>query len=411
MLANALITNEAGIFGLLMGILGVIFYTTQLESFKKFYSYVPSLLLCYFLPGLLNSFGIIDPSESKIYYIASRYLLPACLILLTLSVDFKGIIGLGPKALIMFFTGTIGIIIGGPIAFFIVTKIFGGLSNFSLDELYRGMTTVAGSWIGGGANQTAMKEIFEVPNKVFSVMVVVDVIVANIWMAVLIYLISKSKKIDKFNKADRGSIDNLITEMDKRLKENKREVTLNSLMTLSGISFFIVGGAHMSASAIAPFIKNNYPELLKFSLGSHFFWLILISTLLGVLLSFTKAKNLEGVGASKLANLFLYVLIASIGMQMNIFEIFNNLEAFLIGSIWMLFHAVLLILVAKIIRAPLFFLAVGSQANVGGAASAPIIAGIFHPSLSSVGVLLAVLGYVIGTYGAWICGQLMGTLS
>jgi len=101
------------------------------------------------------------------------------------------------------------------------------------------------------------------------------------------------------------------------------------------------------------------------------------------------------------------VLVATIGMKMNILAIFENPGLFIVGLIWMAFHALLLIAVAKGIKAPFFFMAVGSQANVGGAASAPIVASAFHPSLAPVGVLLAVLGYAIGTYGAWICGILM----
>jgi len=411
--ATALISNEAGVFGIIMVSLGLIFYTSNLKSgfFHKFYSYVPSLLLCYFIPGLLNSFNIIDASSTNIYYISSRYLLPACLVLLTLSVDLKAIISLGPKALIMFLTGTIGIVLGGPIAFYIVTSSTGGVGSFSMDELYRGMTTVAGSWIGGGANQASMKEIFLVKDNVFSTMVVVDVLVANVWMAILIYLSSRAKAIDKKNKADTSSIDLLISKMESFSLATKKEVTTSSLIILSAVGFGVTGIAHIISSHLAPFIKTNYPSLVKLSFGSSFFWLIVIATSFGVILSFTKARRLEGIGASKLANVFLYVLIASIGMQMNIFEIFKNLDAFYIGAIWMCFHALLLIIVGKIIKAPLFYLAVGSQANVGGAASAPIVAGLFHPSLSSVGVLLAVLGYVLGTYGAWICGQLMGLIA
>ena len=118
-------------------------------------------------------------------------------------------------------------------------------------------------------------------------------------------------------------------------------------------------------------------------------------------------RTLEGVGASRYGSLFLYILVATIGMKMNIMAIFDYPGFFLIGLVWMLFHAIFLIIVAKLIKAPLFFLAVGSQANVGGAASAPIVASAFHPSLAPVGVLLAVLGYAVGTYGAWFCGVLM----
>jgi uncharacterized membrane protein len=135
--------------------------------------------------------------------------------------------------------------------------------------------------------------------------------------------------------------------------------------------------------------------------------MISIATLIAVILSFTKARKLEGAGASKLGSVFIYILVTTIGMKMDLTMIFDNLGLLAIGLIWMSIHAVLLILVAKIIKAPYFFLAIGSQANVGGAASAPVVASAFHPSLATVGVLLAVFGYAVGTIGAIACTLLM----
>ncbi len=135
--------------------------------------------------------------------------------------------------------------------------------------------------------------------------------------------------------------------------------------------------------------------------------MISIATLIAILLSFTKAKNYEGAGASKFGSVFIYILVASIGMKMDLTLILDNTGLIVIGVVWMSIHAALLILMAKLIKAPYFFLAVGSQANVGGAASAPIVAAAFHPSLATVGVLLAVFGYAIGTVGAILCTILM----
>ena len=129
------------------------------------------------------------------------------------------------------------------------------------------------------------------------------------------------------------------------------------------------------------------------------------------MLSFTKAKNYEGAGASKIGSVFIYILVATIGMKMDLSKVVDNPGLILIGIVWMLVHIILLIIVAKLIKAPYFFLAVGSQANVGGAASAPIVAAAFHPSLATVGVLLAVFGYVVGTYGAILTAELMRIVS
>ena len=144
---------------------------------------------------------------------------------------------------------------------------------------------------------------------------------------------------------------------------------------------------------------------------SGFFWLIVFATTIGLVLSFSKAKKLEGVGASRWGSVFIYILVATIGMKMNLGEVFENIGLFVIGILWMLIHVTILLVTAKIIKAPFFFVAVGSQANVGGAASAPVVASAFHPALAPVGVLLAVLGYALGTYGAYLCAQLMRLVS
>ncbi len=406
----ALITNDAVVFGLLAAILGLVFYTSQSEhpTLRAFYKYVPALLLCYFIPALFNTAGVIDGEQSRLYFVASRYLLPATLVLLTLSIDLDGIRRLGPKALIMFGTGTVGIVLGGPLAVLLFSVIspetIGGLGP---DAVWRGLTTVAGSWIGGGANMAAMKEVFEVSDDLFSAMVAVDVIVANNWMAVLLYMAGESRKIDERLGADTRALEALRRRVAELEAKHARIPTLNDLMLIAAVGFGVMGVSHFLADQIAPWIEANVPFLERFSLTSSFFWLVVIATTAGLALSFTPVKSLEGAGASKVGTAMLYFLVATIGMKMDVLAILDRPGLFMLGGVWMAFHAALLLLVGRAIKAPTFYLAVGSQANVGGAASAPIVASAFHPSLAPVGVLLAVLGYALGTYGAWICGQLM----
>jgi len=412
-MSDPLITNDAVVLGILISILAFVFKTSNSKSpfWKRFYSIIPSLLLCYFIPSIFNSLGIISGENSNLYFVSSRYLLPSSLVLLTISIDLKEILRLGPKALIMFFTATIGIIIGGPLAILIVAKISPDLvGGIGYDSVWRGLATVAGSWIGGGANQAAMKEIFSVSDILFSSMITVDVIVANIWMAFLLYGIGISPKIDKWLDSDSSSIEKLKQKMDNFRSGITRTPNLSDVFILLAVGFGVTGIAHQISDFLAPYIKSNYPLLEKFSLTSNFFWIIVLVTTIALLLSFTSLRNLEGVGASRYGSVFLYILVATIGMKMNIFSIFNNPGLFIVGIVWITIHAVLIIVVAKLIKAPFFFLAVGSQANIGGAASAPIIASAFHPSLAPVGVLLAVLGYAAGTYGAWLCGILMQSI-
>ena len=405
-----LFTNDATVLGILVMVLAFIFYTSSSENpfWKNFYTYIPALLLCYFLPSVLNSMGIISGEQSGLYFIASRYLLPASLVLLTLSIDIKGIINLGPKAIIMFLAGTFGIVIGGPLTIILLSYISPDLVGGSgPDEIWKGLATIAGSWIGGGANQTAMKEMFGCSDKLFSAMITVDVIVANIWMAFLLYGAGISSRVDEWFKADSSSIEALKVNLADYQAKVTRIPNLTDLMIILAVGLGLTGLAHMGADIIAPWISLNAPQLAKFSLTSKFFWLIVIATTGGLILSFTKLKKYEGAGASRIGSVFLYILVATIGMKMDALAIFDNPELFLIGTIWMLIHVIILLGVGKIIKAPFFFVAVGSQANVGGAASAPIVASAFHPSLAPVGVLLAVFGYALGTYAAWFCAILM----
>ncbi len=421
-------TEDTIVFGILLLCLGIVFYTSSLKTsrWKKFYTYVPAILLCYLLPAILNTIGLISPEwkevdqngtivekSSNVYYIASRFLLPASLVLMTLSIDLKSIFNLGPKALIIFLTGTMGIIIGGPIAILIISSFspqtVGGIGP---DAVWRGLSTLAGSWIGGGANQAAMLEIYQYNPDKYGGMVLVDVVVANIWMALLLIGIGKSNKIDRWLQADTSAIESLKQKVSSYTESIVRNPSLTDYIVMLSIAFGAVSIAHWGADGISHWLSDNFEAFndnssALSSFTSKFFWMVTIATAIGIVLSYTKAKQYEGAGASKIGSIFIYVLVATIGMKMDIKKIFDNPGLIAIGIVWMSIHALLLIGVAKLIKAPYFFLAVGSQANVGGAASAPVVAAAFHPSLATVGVLLAVFGYVVGTYGAILCTILM----
>lgn len=414
---EALFTNDAVVLGILLIVLALIFYTSGLESkgWQRFYTFFPPLLLCYFIPGILVwPLGLIQDPDGSLYFVASRFLLPASLVLLCLNIDFQGLIRLGPKALIIFFTGTIGIVIGGPVALLFLKYVTPGLIDIDPHDLWTGMSTIAGSWIGGSANQTAMKEIFDVDDIVFSSMVVVDIIVANIWMAILLYGAGITERIDKWLKADTSAIAELKQRLDDYRVEVEAIPTTRHLFIILAIGFGGVGLSHALTDVIVPFMTDYEDTLHAWNLQtllSSFFWIIVIATTVGLLLSFTGLRKYEGYGASRWGSIFIYIMVATIGMKMNFKEIVDNAGLFLLGAIWMLTHIILLIIVAKLIRAPFFFVAVGSQANVGGAASAPIVASAFSPSLSAVGVLLAVLGYALGTYFAIVCAYIMQYVS
>ena len=407
-MTTPLITNDAVVLGLLVSILGGLFYTRSLGGkWDKFYTFVPIILLCYLLPSLMNSFGLISSKGSNLWTIAKNYFLPAALVLMTLSIDLKAIVGLGPKALIMFFTAVVGIILGGPIAIFIMSlfspEVVGGEG---MDAVWRGFSTLAGSWIGGGANQTAMLELYGYNPERYAAMVAIDIVVANIWMAFLLYGAGNPDPIDRWLKADTSAIERLKTTMANYTADMERVSKLPDFMMIMAIAFGAVGASHLVADIMSATL-GKMPALEGSILQNSFFWIVVVSTTIGLALSFTRARKYEGAGASKIGTVFIFLLVAIIGTKMDIFQIADAPLLFLVGIIWMLVHVILLFIVAKIIRAPFFFVAVGSKASVGGAASAPVVAAAFHPALAPVGVLLAVLGYALGTYGAILCAQLM----
>jgi len=405
-----LITNDAVVLGLLMSILGLVFWTAESKNsfFTKFYGVIPPILLCYFLPGLLNSLGVISGESSSLYTISSRYLLPASLVLFTLSLDLKEIWKLRKKAGLMFIASTISIILGGPIAILLISifapDVVGGVGP---EAVWRGLATIAGTWIGGAANQAAMFEVFKPSAELFSAMVTLDVVVGYTWMALLLYGATQTVKINKWLKADDSSVTEIKEKIEAYQLATMRIPSTPDIIMILALAFGVTGLAHLGSDNIAPWVTLNAPYLSKFSLTSGFFWIVIIATTIGVILSFTKARNLEAVGASRMGSALLYVLITTIGMQMNIGAIFSNPGVMIVGVVWMMFHALVVIIVAKLTRTPFFFLAVSSMSNIGGPASAPVVASAFHPSLAPVGVLLAVFGYVVGTYGAYISALLM----
>ncbi len=400
-----MIQNDAVVVGLLAATLGVIFATTESRHpfWQRFYRIVPALLLCYAVPAVYNTLGLIDGETSQVYPVVSRYLLPATLVLLTLATDVRSILRLGPKLLAVFLAGTAGVIVGGPVAL----ALWQVLTPEAVDgDVWRGLAGIAGSWIGGSANQAAMKDIFVIDATLFGTMVAVDVIVANLWLALLLWVAANHARIDVRHGADTGVLQTLREHVAEFESVQPRVPRLPDLVYIVAIAFGAMGLSHALARPLAAaFTDIAWAE--RASLASEFFWIVVIATTAGLALSFTRARSLELVGASRIGTLLLYVLIASIGMQMNLRAVATEPALFGLGLTWIAIHGAVIYLVARWLRAPMFCLAVGSQANIGGAASAPVVAAAFHPALAPVGVLLAVLGYALGTYGGWLSGQLM----
>jgi uncharacterized membrane protein len=278
-------------------------------------------------------------------------------------------------------------------------------------DTWGGMAALAGSWIGGGANMVAMKEIFQVDATTFGQFAVVDAAVAYVWMAILLLLAQRAAGIDARQKADTAALDDLKLRLAAYRSQHERPATLTDMAMIFGLAFGTVGLAHAVAGGFAPWLAEQAPWAKRAGLGEPLVWIIAICTGTGLALSFTRMRRLDGVGASTIGTLLLYVLIACIGMQMDIGAVFDKPALLLLGVVWLGFHVVVLWLVGRLIRAPLFYFAVGSQSHIGGPASAPVVASVFHPALAPVGALLGTLGYATGTVLAYLLGLALKALA
>nr|MBO2466315.1 hypothetical protein [Xanthomonadaceae bacterium] len=409
--STALIQNDIVVFGLIAATLGLIFWLASGPTpfWRKFFAWVPALLLCYFVPAIYNTVGLIDGAQGAVYNpIGSRVLLPVALVLLTMTIDLKGVLKLGPRLLFVFCAGTFGLFLGAIVAFQLF-KWF--MPSVVAGEVWKGMAALAGSWIGGGANMVAIREVYQVDATLFGQFAVVDVAIANTWMAVLLFLAGRAASIDARSGADTSAIDEMKARLEAYEAANARIPTLTDLMVILGIGFGIVGAAHAVSAPVAAWFAAHVPNAGQYSLDSAFVWVVLLATFAGLALSFTPARRLENAGMAKVGSACLYFLIASIGMQMDFTRLAERPGLLALGVVWMAVHVLVLWGAARLVRAPLFYFAIGSQGNIGAAASAPVVAAAFHPTLAPVGVLLGTVGYATGTVIAYWLGQILRVMA
>ncbi len=378
------------VLAVLLGVLALLFWAARLARLQRLFRILPLLVFCYFLPTALSNTGVI-PLASPLYTFIRDWLLPASLILLTLALDLPAIARLGRLAVLMFLGGTVSIAAGGVLAYATCGWLVPAEHQ---DEAWRGLAALCGSWIGGGANFTAVGTAAGASAATFATFTVIDVAVASTWMAVVLSFAGRERAMDAKLGADRSAIDAVRARVERYQAENARPATLAALLAIGAVG---LGGAALCAAVAQALPQLSLPRVGEVVNG--FTWLVLLASALGVAASFTPLRRLEGQGASQVGSVFLYLLVASIGAKASFREVAQpqNLGLIVIAAVWMLFHAGAMLALRRRLRAPVFFLGVGSYANIGGAASAPVVAGAFHPALAPVGVLLAILGYVLGT--------------
>jgi len=398
---EAFIQEPVAVLAVLLGLLAGLFWVANQPVGQRLFRVVPLLLFAYFLPTALSNLGII-PLRSPIYDLIKTVLLPASLLLMTMAIDIPAILKLGPKVLLLFFGGTLSIVLGGPLAYW---ALAGAIPAPMEEQAWRGLAALSGSWIGGGANFVAIGESVGVSESMLGTVVVIDVLLANLWMALLWFLAGHARRLDAMLGADRESLEQLQEKMQRFQQKTSRVTSLADLLALF---FLAIGGtalASWSGGQLALWLES---QGLGFSdILSPFAWTVILVTALGIGISWTPLRNLEGAGASRVGAMFLYLLVASIGAKAQFSQVLDTPALLGIAALWIAMHAGTLLILQCVLKAPTFFMAVGSQANIGGAASAPIVASAFHPALAPVGALLGVAGYVVGTYAGLLCATLL----
>ncbi|MEP0546086.1 MAG: DUF819 family protein [Rhodothermales bacterium] len=403
---DALVTDPTHVAALLAAVLAGVFALARVQALEKLFTIIPPVLWAYFVPMLLSTFGVTPPympaTETTPEYVNEAYqwfsyvLLPLALFLLMLTIDLRAILSLGRLALIMLLVGTLGIVIGGPIAFLLVGQFIGD------PDAWKGLAALSGSWIGGTANMVAIQE--SVGLRDLGPIIVVDTVVGYGWMAILLFLSGYQKRFNDWVGADTSAMDR-VDETLRQIDQTRRPITIGSGAIIIGLGF--------GAAVLSRYLSTTrlFPPIGDPTIISSGTWAVLIAVTAGLVLSFTPMRKLEIDGASRIGYVALYLLLTSIGAQGNLAAVLDAPLYLLTGVVWLSIHIALLFGAAKLFKAPLFFVATGSMANVGGAASAPIVAGVYHPAMAPVGLLMAVAGYVLGIYAALGCAWMLAALA
>ncbi|MEE9911744.1 MAG: DUF819 family protein [Deltaproteobacteria bacterium] len=382
-----MIKNPILIIILLLAVEAIILYAAQRRSLAKFFDIISPIFWIYFLPMLASTFGIID-SQAPILGQITKYLLPGCLLLLLMNVDVPAMMKLGGRALAMFFIGGLGVILGSVVSFLLFRETVG-------NQFWGGFGALCASWTGGSANMIAVKEALSVPDAVFAPMVVVDTVIPYLWMGILIAGVRWQNIFDAWNKSDQK----IIEDLHRRVTQKKAEPRRFSPVRVAVLLVIAASGSLLSL-AVAGLLPG----------AGHFFstyaWTIILATILGLALSFTPVRRLESFGTSRLGSYLLYFILTAIGARAALTDMSSAAILIAAGLVIVLVHAIFLLAGARLLKAPLFLVAAASQANIGGVASAPVVAAVYEPGLASVGLLLAILGNIVGTYLGMICAQL-----
>jgi uncharacterized membrane protein len=382
-----MIENGFTYLAVLIMIGSAIVYTEK-KSQHKLFEYLPSIVIIYFVVMLFSTFGLWQKSESvtATYKTVKSNLLPAMIFLMLLSADMREIFKLGKKMLLTFFLASVSIAIG-----FIGT--FTLFHTYFKPDSWKAFAALSGSWMGGTANMVAIQGALDLPDSAMGYTLLIDSIDYAIWVMILLALVPFAKKFNLWSRADTSVID----EVGERLalkEEEKKPIDFASL-------FFLLGAA-LLVSALAQYGASFLPSTSFLTTTT---WIVIIATLAGILFAMTPLAKISG--GSELANIMLYLIVALIASRANFAELTEAPLYILAGFVIIAIHVSIMILFAKLFKLDLFSLGVASLANIGGVASAPILASAYSKALIPIGVLMAMMGYIVGTFGGLMVGKML----
>ncbi|WP_079474294.1 DUF819 family protein [Marinococcus halophilus] len=346
---------------------------------SKFFKYVPTVVLIYIVAALLNTFGVFSGSEAlgELNSGIRSLLLPAMIFLFLLNCNILQIIKLGPKMLLSYVVAVISIIGGFTVTYYI-------MQGFLDTQTWKAFAALAGSWTGGSANLVALQGILEVPENLFGYALIMDTVNYSFWVMLLFWLVPFQFAFNRFTKAKTESIDQMQYNLSLEEKETK---------PLTYVEIIVCLGFSMLVASLAIAVGNTLPEAGNAVNATT--WTILIVTVLGVGLAVTPVARLTGT--MDIGYLMLYTIIALIASNAD-FSNIAEVPAYIISGFMILFfHGAIMLLLAKLFRLDLFTLGIASLANIGGMASAPVLAGAFSRTLVPVGVMMALIGSFMGT--------------
>jgi uncharacterized membrane protein len=389
---EALISSPLGVLAVL-SLVAAFFFLIEQTTRAKLFQYLPPLLFIYATPVFLNNFDVI-PSSSPVYSGLSAYLLPAFIVLMLIKVNVPAVVRVMGKGVLVMLMGTAGVMVGAVVAYALV-------HSFLSEDAWRGYGALAGSWIGGTANMAATAEMLGTSEEQFGLAVIADNVIYVFWLPLL--LMSRDFA-DRFNKWARVPEDRIMA-MDAAAEVHVEE---DHAPTMPQYLFLIavVIGVTWIGTALAPGISASFGSVSP-GLGTVFgvtTTRILLVTTIALLLSTTRVSGLPN--STALGTALIYIFVAGMGARASVAGL-AEAPMFVAGAfVWIIIHGLFCLAGAWIFRVDIHSVAIASAANIGAAASAPIVAAHHRPNLVPASILMALLGYAMGNYLAPLTGHL-----